>query len=650
MKFKSHKLIALVSLLSILVSQNLSYNVSFKSDFGNSYDFYSFSENIIDVNLFQDSFQSWVQYEYSNPPDIGFSINEIRKFRLEYQNKALSVKLGDIYEIWGRGLVLNQFDDQLLDFDNGVRGLFFDYKNGPFSLTHINGHSNIWSLGLDLRRPYYNDKHNIFANRLLFNKSRIALGLTHLISTEKHSKLNLDIVELGHTLKGFYGSYAANNFDLFLEYVDKVSISKNIISNSFPNDTLKTGYGLYGNLNLYFGRWGFTTEYKNYSFDSFRNDKTPDDYGNQIQFQQMPTLGREHNSTLLGRLSHNYNFNDERGLQFELNGSISEFSLNLQYAHLSRNELWISNKGPFFWTDNILKTKLPSNEINSNPYYENFQEISGYLLEGRLFMKISRGSNKEVLGTNWFFKGTQSDTSTILKLVFDTTYSPYAPDYPIISTDSLYDTSIVNYNIEAKNWKESKSITFPLELNYTFDNNYSIGLNFQYQERTLNEKRKGNSHSYNVAQSKWNLINPDNPSEKSNKSVSQLSINGKPRKIQHNRLLSVTVSKSQKWSLTLTKDWTDAYEIQSYDPYYNPLEALFFGDLKYFTGDRDKVSPPKFIQNKWISAEISYNISSAQKISIFYGSIQGGLFCNNGICRIIPPFNDGVKVSYNYSL
>ena len=48
-------------------------------------------------------------------------------------------------------------------------------------------------------------------------------------------------------------------------------------------------------------------------------------------------------------------------------------------------------------------------------------------------------------------------------------------------------------------------------------------------------------------------------------------------------------------------------------------------------------------------AEFAYNITSSQRVSIMYGSIQGGLFCSNGICRIIPPFNDGLKVSYSAS-
>ena len=90
------------------------------------------------------------------------------------------------------------------------------------------------------------------------------------------------------------------------------------------------------------GNWGLSSEYKRYAFDKAHGDLTPDDYGNQIEYQQMPTLGKEQNSTLLGRVSHNYNFNDERAVQFELNGSISGITLTSQYSHISRNEDWQS--------------------------------------------------------------------------------------------------------------------------------------------------------------------------------------------------------------------------------------------------------------------------------------------------------------------
>ena len=627
-------------------AQKLVYNAAINSNFGNSYSFYSFSENLIDLNVFHNDFQGWVQYEYSNPPDIGFVKNDIRKFRFEYHTSFLDIKLGDIYEIWGRGLVLNQIDDQSTNFDNGLRGLFLELNKGPFTFTHINGNSDIWKLGLDLRVPFYNDKHNLFANRIQVEKGAAILGVNQLISSEKHSKLNLDKVDLSHTLNGLYGSYSRQNIDLFMEYVDKVSTVKNIFSDNLPNDTIKRGHGFYGNLNFYLGNWGLTTEIKKYSFDVLHSDQTPNDYGNQIPFQQMPTLGKEHNSTLLGRLSHNYNFNDERGIQLEINGSIFDFSVNAQYAHLSRNEYWQSEDGPLSWVSKKNESNLPSSNISSLPYYENYQEISKYLFNGKVFFKIGRGSNREVLGTNWFFNGLQTDSSYALTLAYDTTYSPYAPDYPIITIDSLFDTSVVSYDISAKNWRESVSFTVPIEIDLVLEEGFSVGASFQYQERSLSERREGNALSYNVAQSKWNLVNSDDPFEFSSSKVSQLSLNGEQRKIQYNRLASFSFRKARKWSFTLTQDWTTAYEVQTEDPYYNPLEAFLFGDLKYFLGKRNKTNPPSFVQNKWVSAEFVYNISSSQRLSIMYGSIQGGLFCNNGICRLVPPFNDGLKVGY----
>ena len=58
-----------------------------------------------------------------------------------------------------------------------------------------------------------------------------------------------------------------------------------------------------------------------------------------------------------------------------------------------------------------------------------------------------------------------------------------------------------NYSIEAKLWQESRSITFPFELSYTFDNGYSVGLNFEYQERKIRNVTRGNATTFNYSDS-----------------------------------------------------------------------------------------------------------------------------------------------------
>ena len=146
------------------------------------------------------------------------------------------------------------------------------------------------------------------------------------------------------------------------------------------------------------------------------------------------------------------------------------------------------------------------------------------------------------------------------------------------------------------------------------------------------------------------MYDPDDYSNTYDETTSQLANSDGTVKTQYNRLVYLSISKAPKWSFTITHDMTNAYEASTaYDPYYNPLEALISGDLKYFTGKRNNIDPPSWIQNRWVSIEFAYNITSSQRISVMYGSIQGGLFCSNGVCRLIPPFNDGVKISYSAS-
>ena len=642
----------LIVCTSFVFANQVDMNGAVNSNFGNSYGFYDFSENILDLNIFYNDLQGWIQYEYSNPPDIGFGKNDIRKFRLEYSTGDFILKLGDLYEFWGRGILLNQFDDQVTNFDNGTRGMLIEYDSGSLSASHMNGNSSIWNMGADTRTPEYNNIHSMMANRLEYNRGLITLGLTQLRSNEEHDVNFGPSVFVSHDLKGAYATWASGNADLFVEYVDKVSTEKVTMFGTIPNDTLLKGHGYYQNFNFYFGNWGISTEYKRYAFDRAYGDITSDDYGNQIEYQQMPTLGKEHNSTLLGRLTHNYNFNDERGAQVEVNGSLLGLSITAQYAHLSRNETWQS-VGSFEWTDKAIEGFLPSSDISALPYWENYQEVSGYAFNDKFYFKLGRGSNKEILKTIRYFEGTQVDISSVdtsLTWVYDTLV--WNDETYFDSTEvELYDTNYTSpFNVESKLWQESKAFTIPLEVNYIFDNGYTLGLGFQYQEREKVNRSKGNATTFNASDSSWTMYDPDDYSNTYDETVSQLANPDGAVKTQYNRLVYLSISKAPKWSFTITHDMTNAYEASSpYDPYYNPLEALISGDLKYFTGKRNNIEPPSWIQNRWVSVEFAYNITSSQRLSIMYGSIQGGLFCSNGVCRLIPPFNDGVKISYSAS-
>ena len=145
-----------------------------------------------------------------------------------------------------------------------------------------------------------------------------------------------------------------------------------------------------------------------------------------------------------------------------------------------------------------------------------------------------------------------------------------------------------------------------MEVNYIFDNGYTIGVGFQYQERKKANIAKGNSTGYSAGDSSWTMVNLDDYSDTYNTPTTQLSNRNGSVATQYNRLVYVSISKAPKWSFTITHDSTNAYDASvPIDPYYNPLEALIYGDLKYFTGDRDNIDPPSFIQTRWVSPELA---------------------------------------------
>ncbi|GIS72429.1 MAG: hypothetical protein CM1200mP10_20060 [Candidatus Neomarinimicrobiota bacterium] len=97
------------------------------------------------------------------------------------------MKLGDLYEIWGRGLVLNSVDDQPIDRDTGIRGLSLGYMSDSFTGQWITGRadisqSTIYALDYNTRTHNYHLPYNLYGltiNKLIGNHD---LGVSFLQS------------------------------------------------------------------------------------------------------------------------------------------------------------------------------------------------------------------------------------------------------------------------------------------------------------------------------------------------------------------------------------------------------------------------------------------------------------------------------------
>ena len=156
--------------------------------------------------------------------------------------------------------------------------------------------------------------------------------------------------------------------------------------------------------------------------------------------------------------------------------------------------------------------------------------------------------------------------------------------------------------------------TIPFNFSYSFSNGWSIESKIELQWLTKGYWWYEEKNNDVLADSLMSIFIDDD---------------GKRIDKEKNSFFSFTVSKSPKWSITLTSDKTSVKEsFLENKSIINPLE-------KFLGIDQER---------NWVNVEFVYHITSSMRFSLLYGSLKGGLLCTNGVCRIIEPFDDGFKI------
>ena len=470
--------------------------------FGESKNEFHYSEVLLNMNLSNEFLNTWFQFEYSKPPEIGMSINGLRKFRVDYSNGPVELSVGDIYKIWGRGLILNQFDDQSVNLDNGYRGLSFSLIDDRYTFNLISGISNINRISQDFwqnidqesRKPNHLSKHSIFGSDLELFRGPVSVGFSFLQSRENHPINNpvtmmADSIDVIHRINGFRASTEQGSFSSYLEISNK-----NTLLTKSENPQYKSifkpynGFSFFGNINYYFTNkfldgWSLTMEYKNYNTTKLNpsdKDNFVKNYDMNLIFTQPPTVMREHSSVFLARLIPQVNFSDEVGYQVSLVGpvkNIGYFTLNYQAA--SRTNIW----GKTFpdnvnallateWNSDSSITFKPYLDKEALPFNELYIEMEGYV--NNLRYQLGFGLTEKVPDYHVLYNSGQNNIWDVDEDLTD------------LNDNGTWDTgesfsdkySIINEKIENK---YVSAITLPTLLNYNIGNGWSIDLKYEFQ-------------------------------------------------------------------------------------------------------------------------------------------------------------------------
>ncbi len=450
-----NKIIIYSLFLSFLFSQ-INTETELEVRYGDSENDFNYSEFFVDSRfLFQNTdymISGLLSFEQSYPPEIGLNENGLRKVLIGYYKNDLSVELGDIYQTWGRGLILNQVDYQNLDFDTGSRGFNLLLDKNEYSINILYGDVSI-SQSTTVLGNYNPRKPNYFTNQSIygFDYNKLFITANYGISfLAVENENNTD----DHFLSNIRFEKFYNKGELYLSFAHKES---HVNSQDFEQ-----GNGFYlSNINST-NNWTFVTNYRRYRFDiqnPLNKGNIVNNYARALDIQQSPTGYYQHNFKLLSRNSKQVNLNDEVGIELEFARSFQNLNtLIINYIKSSSTTGWHLDENGAWQRESLTKTfnnnnsLFPSNDKDSYPYDEIFIEFNGYNENQRIFYKVG--------------------------------------------FDVLYDTFAVLSNSDSnESFEVKKVITIPLLMNITLNNKWNIEMQIEMQRAKKGFEIKSNSES-----------------------------------------------------------------------------------------------------------------------------------------------------------
>lgn len=509
MKQRFISVIIIIVFAPCFLEAQLSYSGSLNSRYADSDNDLGFNEHLFDVNIdysgVDRSVQVWTQFEFSDPPELGRSLKELRKLRFEYSFGKITAKVGDIYEFWGMGMALNQTDDQAIDLDMGVRGLSFVYENDFLKWTLLKGKTHTWKStnfvdDYDERVPNFDTEHDLLGSNLEYNFESGMVGINLIQTNEKHDSFDrfgtVSEKEIKHTMLGAYASFYFSRASLFIELLNK---SSEETTTKYKED----GSGFYSNLLVPLGDWSLLVEYKNYNFlklSPLEKDNFVNQFGYHADFINPPSGYYEHTTILNGRIARQANINDEVGYQIKLSGPIGiNHTASVNIAKASQHQSWIQNDD-YEWETEEEIAYMPSSNTFAIPYNELFINFDGNFFNHKLFYDIGWGTMNDV-------------------------------QYLFVNQNRS------NGYFRIHEFLKSQAI--PLSLTYAINNKYSVEFKYEYQEL-----KQGSLRETNYGDSFMSVVF---------------------RPWRYNNVFSLGIASSPKWSITYLQDNTSVDE-KSFKP------------------------------------------------------------------------------------
>ncbi|MFA5405638.1 MAG: DUF6029 family protein [Ignavibacteria bacterium] len=350
-------------------------------------------ENVGDARLQVNDIIFGMRYEISDPIEYGSDFKGIKKRNIEYTGSdLLNIRAGDFWEVIGRGLSLNTFEQRQLFFDTGIDGVRVIFKKNFGNKNPIKIKSEILGGNIEYSDFLQPDRIEIYKvrdfNFEITPLKFLSIGTNYVYSTGSIPSGNV-VTQIKAYIPEFFTSINLPNFQLYSSYAHKHT---NTDANTlYPFNLSASGDAFYSSISYTKPGLGITFEYKNYRYDL----TTPDNQSTErptkmLPFQNPPTAVKEHTSTLTSRTPHVVDFNDEVGGQLEimwtpkvnlffvLNGGVASRHYSFSDIDTGSRIIFKANERKYNF--------IPSLNDAFSPYWEVSLE-SEYYISDKIFFK-----------------------------------------------------------------------------------------------------------------------------------------------------------------------------------------------------------------------------------------------------------------------
>lgn len=484
-------------------------------------------ENLTDARLTFLDLTVGFRLLYDAPPEFGQEFQGLRKKYLEFTRDELSLRAGDSYILFGRGLAMNLFENRTLAYDTGLEGMRAEYTTPTLRLAAAVGDIRYWMIV----PPYLTEHYRIRAGTVeLQPVSGAVVGASFVSGTHEvmFPQSRFDLPEI-------FARFEAGELSLMAEYAEKRT--------GVPGTAgTHKGTGFYGTVSYLGEGFGVSAEYKDYRFGIADPEerKSTTRATRALAFQNAPIVHKEYSQTLLSRYPHVVDFSDEVGYHLDIDyafgdqvtGMVSGAVSSRHYSFVPTGER--SPIGlPLYGTAGRPRSWLPSYGAPYSPFWEAYADWHYYPEEGEndhVTLALNRKSEVQV---------AEDEAVTL-------------GHAKITAVRSSAAVAGGQYTL-AEGWVVKGEV----EQQWVVDEKNTAGPRYE------------------------------------------------------NHLLSVGLSQSPLWSVTLRCEWSN---------------------------DQGTIDGRKM----WLALDGGYKLSGRHDLTLTVGADRGGQICANGVCREVKPFR-GVR-------